>query len=326
MNAVVNFIPNKLPAHLRKAEVSEITKALAGGGAGGGKRVSIKGGVFRLIVDGKEVGKVDERHLDVVIVAAAPKVSRQYYATSFDEDTAPTAPDCWSPDGEAPDASSKAMQSDRCITCPMNAKGSGKGDSRACRFQQRVAVVLANDIEGDVLQLSLPATSLFGKEDGDNRPLQAYARWLAAQNIGVDALVTRMNFDTDVANPKLFFKPVRWLEEAEYATCQAQGKTDDAKKAITYTAGAIDSGQAVEKSIGAKPAHVKPKVEVEEEDEAPAPAPVAKKPPVKKAAPKVEVEEVEEVEPPKPTVREKAPAAPAAKSLADIVDEWDDEE
>ena len=323
MNAVVNFTPNKLPAHLRNAEVSEITKALAGGGAGGGKRVSIKGGVFRLIVDGKEVGKVDERHLDVVVVAAAPKVSRQYYATQFDEEAAPTAPDCWSPDGETPDASSKDRQSDRCITCPMNAKGSGKGDSRACRFQQRVAVVLANDMEGDVLQLQLPATSLFGKEDGDNRPLQAYARWLSAQGIGIDALVTQMRFDTDAANPKLFFKPVRWLEEAEYATCQAQGKTEDAKRAIAYTPGAIDSGAAVEKALGAKPAHVKADVE--------APAPAAKKPApaAKKPAPKVEVEEVEveevEVEAPKPAVRAK-PAAPAPKSLADIVDEWDDED
>jgi hypothetical protein len=41
---------------------------------------------------------------------------------------------------------------------------------------------LANDMEGDVLQLTLPAKSIFGKEEGDNRPLQAYARFLGRRH------------------------------------------------------------------------------------------------------------------------------------------------
>jgi len=65
----------------------------------------------------------------------------------------------------------------------MNVKGSGQGESKACRFSQRLAVVFANDIGGDVMQLQLAATSIFGKEEGDKRPLQAYARYLAAQNV-----------------------------------------------------------------------------------------------------------------------------------------------
>jgi hypothetical protein len=308
MNDLVKFTP-KLPAHLKKAELSDVAKALAGSG-GGGKRVSIKGGVFRLIVNGKEVGKVDDRHLDVVIVAAAPKVSRTYYESEFDDDATPVAPTCWSPDGEAPSADAQYPQSNRCLTCPKNAKGSGKGDSRACRFNQRVAVVLANDMEGDVLQLSLPATSLFGKEEGDDRPLQAYARWLAAQSISVDMLVTRMRFDTDAATPKLFFKPVRYLDEAEYATCQKQGKTHDAEQAITFT---------VAKQDGVANA---PK------DEDDTPEPEAAKPAPKKAKPAPKKQEADEEEDtaPAPAVREKAPPAPAKKSLADIVDEWDDED
>jgi hypothetical protein len=96
------------------------------------------------------------------------------------------------------------------------------GQSRACRYQQRLAVVLANNPEGDVLQVTLPATSIFGKEDGEKRPLQAYARYMAAQTppVNLDSIVTRMKFDTKAESPKLFFAPVRWLTDDEYETAQ----------------------------------------------------------------------------------------------------------
>jgi hypothetical protein len=322
MSSVIPFVPSKLPAHLRAAELSETAKALIGGGGGGGKRVSIKGGVFRLVVGGKEVTKIEDRHLDVVIVAAAPKVARTYYSSEFDDDAQPVAPTCWSPDGEKPSPDAKEKQASNCLQCPMNAKGSGKGDSKACRYSQRVAVVLANDIGGDVLQLSLPATSLFGKEDGDERPLQAYARWLAAQSISPDMLVTRMKFDTNAATPKLFFKPARWLDADEYATCQEQGASHDALQAITYTVAQQDNVK------GAEP---------DEPFEQPAPKPVAKpapkpapKPVAKKAAPAPEPEvveaEAEEVVEAAPAVREKSPPVKKAPSLADIVGDWDDED
>jgi len=51
-------------------------------------------------------------------------------------------------------------------------------------------------MEGDVLQLTLPAKSIFGKEEGDNRPLQAYARFLLAQTpnpVDPSEVVTRLN-------------------------------------------------------------------------------------------------------------------------------------
>ncbi len=49
---------NTLPAHLRNLELDATTKALMGGG-GTGKRISIRGGVFRMIVGGKEVYLVE---------------------------------------------------------------------------------------------------------------------------------------------------------------------------------------------------------------------------------------------------------------------------
>jgi len=54
MSNVAVFNPSQVPAFAKKrGELSAVAKALAGGGAGGGgKNISIKGGVFRLIAVG----------------------------------------------------------------------------------------------------------------------------------------------------------------------------------------------------------------------------------------------------------------------------------
>jgi len=300
MSEVALFNPSQLPAFVKnRKELSAVAKALAGGaGGGGGKKISIKGGVFRLNSDGKEVAAIEDRHLDVVIVNAAPKVQRQFYLKSYDG--AITAPDCSSDDGETPLENSPNKQSDACRTCPQNIAGSGQNNSRACRFQQRLAVVLANDIEGDVMQLPVPSKSIFGKDEGDNkRPLQAYARWLAAQSIDPSDVVTRMKFDTKSESPKLFFSAVRYLTDDEHEVAIRQGETEDAKNAITMTATKAEQAVA-----------------------APAPASIPGTKPKKVAAPVAQEDE-------EPVVRKeekKQTAVPKAKAaLADMVDDWDDE-
>jgi len=328
MSNVVAFNASQVPAFARNNELSDTARALTGGGgASAGKRISIKGGVFRLMSDGKEVTSIEDRHLDVIIIKAAAKVGRQFYAAAYDKDAAGAAPDCWSNDGEKPDASSKAKQSITCMACPQNQAGSGTGNSRACRYQQRLAVVLENDPSGSVMQMVLPATSVFGKEEGDKRPLQAFARYLAAQNppINPEQIVTRMKFDTKSESPKLHFAPTRWLTDDEYEIVKEQAQSADAMKAVVMTASATDGAKAAPLKLEGK----RPAV-VEEEDEAPAPAPAPKTRAKAKPAPAV-VEDDDEAEDtaPEPEVRKAAPkatAVPAGKSsLANIVADWDDE-
>ena len=284
------FNPAQLPAFAKTVEISELARSLSGGGSGNfGKRISVKGGVFRLMSGSDEVAAIEDRHLDVVIIQAAPKISRTYYAGSYEEG-ASKAPDCWSADGEKPDASAKEAQSSNCASCPQNAKGSGQGDSRACRFSQRLAVVLSNDVTGDVMQLTLSATSIFGKEEGDKRPLQAYARFLAAQSISPETVVTRLRFDTKAAVPKLFFQPMRWLSEDEYEIVKEKSESKEAKQAVTMS---------VSQSAGTKKA---------------APA---------LAAPKEEEESFDEPEKRKPTVKPSAVPKKKTGDLASVVDEWD---
>lgn len=326
MSNVALFNPGQVPAFARKAELSDMAKSLAGGGGGGGLRVSIKGGVFRLVNNGKEVTAIDDRHLDIVMVKAAPKVARVFYAKSYDSENT-SGPDCWSPDGDTPSNESTSKQASRCSECPKNIAGSGQGQSRACRYQQRLAVVLENDMSGGVMQLSLPATSIFGKAVEDNRPLQEYARWLVAQNINPEAVVTRMRFDTKSESPKLYFKAQRWLTDDEYETILEQAASDDALKAVTMTVAKMDN--VVSKPLelaGKPPAKVKPTPApvVEEEEEAPPPPPKAK--PAAKAKPAPAP--VAEDEPDEPVVRQEAPKKPAAPSkgtLASMVNDWDDE-
>ena len=321
MSNIALFSGGNVPAFARNNELSDTARALTGGGAGNSiKRISIKGGVFRLVLGGKEVASIEDRHLDVVIVKAAPKVSRVFYAAKYDGDKI-SVPDCWSNDGETPDASIKDPQASSCAKCSQNIAGSGQGNSRACRYQQRLAVVLANDMEGDVLQLTLPATSIFGKEEGDKRPLQAYARFLAAQNppVNPEQIVTRMKFDTKAESPKLYFAPVRWLTDDEYPGVVQQSESEDAKKAVVMTVAQADGVKAAPLAIpGAAP---KAATKVEEEDDEPAPAPKATK--KAKTAPVADADD-------EPEVRKesaKSTAVPEKKSkLADIVSDWDDEE
>jgi hypothetical protein len=314
MSNITIFSSANVPAFARNNELSDTARALTGGGVSNSvKRISIKGGVFRLVAGGKEVAAIDERHLNVIIVKAAPKVSRIFYASSYDADNI-AGPDCWSNDGERPDPAAAKKQSDTCLNCAKNQAGSGQGNSRACRYQQRLAVVLANNPEGDVMQLTLPATSVFGKEEGDKRPLQAYARYLAVQNppVNPEQIVTEMRFDTKAESPKLHFKPVRWLTDEEYEIIKAQGESDDAKRAVVMTVAQSDGVKAnTPKLVMAGKA---PVVEVEEDE-----APVAKK---AKAAPVADADD-------EPEIRKEAvkpSAVPAKKGkLADIVSDWDDE-
>jgi hypothetical protein len=175
--------------------------------------------------------------------------------------------------------------------------------------------VLENNPDGDVLQLTLPATSVFGKEEGDKRPLQAFARYLAVQSppINPEQIVTRMRFDTKAESPKLFFQPMRWLTDDEYAVVQRQATTADAQRAVVMTVAAADGIQK------AAPIALSGKPPAAEEDEAPA------KPKAKKA--KAEVVEDDGSEPEVRKESTKPSAVPEKKSkLADIVADWDDED
>ena len=283
-----------LPAYLKNAQ-DDATNALAGTGEGGlgARRISIKGGVFREFIGGKEYRVSEERSMNVVIIKAAPKVSRIFYAGTYTEGEA-VSPTCWSSDSQRPDEKVKAenKQAATCLNCPQNIKGSGQGDSRACRYQQRLAVVLDGEVDKEeVYQLVLPPTSVFGDGEKGKLPLQAYARHLKNHGTPITGVVTEMRFDTASPTPKLVFKPVRPVSEEEFEIIQTLKDSSEATAAITLTVAQTDGVKDKPKLGFAKPAQKAEEAEVVEEP--------------KKAAPK------------------KA-AVTAEPKLEDLVGEWDD--
>lgn len=256
---------NTLPAHLRNLELDATTKALMGGSGNAGKRISIRGGVFRMIVGGKEVAQNDDRAMNIVVVRSAEKVSRGFYAGAYTEGQN-AAPTCWSNDGTTPDKTVKNAQSTNCQSCQQNIKGSGQGDSRACRFNQRIAVALENDLGGDVYQLTLPGQSIFGTGENGKMPLQQYAKFLGGHSIPVTAVVTEMRFDTASATPKLTFRAVRPLSVDELANSKMQGESADALSAVTMTVAQVD-GNTLKSSPFAQPVDTPVETKVEAVDE-----------------------------------------------------------
>ncbi len=176
-------------------------------------------------------------------------------------------------DGIAPDASVESPQGPNCDNCPQNIKGSGNGDSRACRYEKRLAVVLADDIKGSVYQLLLPSKSYFGKGDIDKMPFEQYAKYVASQGYNINMIVTEMKFDSDSDNPKLTFKPIGFLSKEQWEVAKQQGATLDAKQAIVMTASQAD---AKPKAIAAPVASTVNKAEVKAEAEAEVPEPTKK--------------------------------------------------
>tara|TARA_R100000329_G_scaffold145249_2_gene130591 strand:- start:2378 stop:3283 length:906 start_codon:yes stop_codon:yes gene_type:complete len=225
-------------------QLQEVDDNLAGGSSGlKTHRISLRGGRFRELVNGEQVNVKNDGFLNVIVVNAA-KISRTYYAGQYDAEN-PSAPTCWSPDTDAPDAAVPAdqRQAKRCMDCKQNVKGSGQGESRACRFQQRIAVLLEGDLE-TVYQLQLPATSVFGEAKDGKMGMQAYAKHLRAHKTPSIAVVTQMYFDENSDTPKLFFKPVRPLEEAELEQAIKARDSEDAVRAITLTVAQTDGVQA----------------------------------------------------------------------------------
>lgn len=234
---ITMFSGNAVPAHIAARGLSKASLALAGVGTTS-KRISIEGGVFRMMVGGKEVAKNTDRSMNVAVVSTAPANSRIFYdpAVPYVRGQA-SAPTCSSTDGVKPNPGTKSPQAASCATCPQNIAGSGNGESRACRYQRRLAVVLEGDMSGDVYQIILPATSIFGRGQGTQRlPLEAYARMLHGNNTGVDTVITKMEFDTDSSTPKLLFSPVRFLEQNELDIVDRQADTPEAEQAIGLNA------------------------------------------------------------------------------------------
>ncbi len=237
--------------------LDEDTKAVAGNTAASSRRISIKGNVFRKVVNGKEVGAIEDRHMNVIFVKMAHHPSRTLYTGGYKEGEK-TSPTCWSNDSKTPDPEVKNPPASTCESCAFSVKGSGQGGTgTACRLSWRTAVVLPNDVKGDVMQLVLPATSVFGKEENGKWPFREYVKMLANHNISAGRVVTKMQFDTKSPVPRVLFSPVSGINADDLDVLTDQSKTQAAENAIKLTVYQQDEGKNASVEVAAP---VAPKV------------------------------------------------------------------
>lgn len=241
-------LSQETPDFLQKAGISELTKRLAGNG-GGVKRIVPKNGIFRKMAGGEEVGKI-KGALEVVIVDASPKVGRVYYKSQWSPDAEPTPPTCFSNDGQAPDDSVENPPSDRCDKCPNNIKGSGMGNSKACRFSRRLALMLLEDfgtaLEGQVYQMNLASKSLFGDSTvEDSYTFENYTKVCMNNGKSIDHIVSRIFFNEDNDNQSVLFMPVRWINSAEYNASAKILESGSTQRIVMMTPYQADTAKAL---------------------------------------------------------------------------------
>jgi len=283
-----------LPAHLQNVKLDDFTKAFSASG-GSTKRITLRGRVFRLVDGGKEIAKNTDPFMDVVVVNGSRTVQKTWYAGEYNPDET-SVPDCWSSDGERPDADVADPQSARCKECSQAIKGSAGAGRAACRYSMRLAVVLRNNVGGDIYQLILPQKSLFGQGDVDHMPFLQYAKYVAQSGYNLNMLATRLTFDTDSDFPKLVFSNAEFLDSDAYQEAVEQGESP-----IAINAGKLNFTKKAEPQL---PRMV-----------APAGSAAAKL-----AAPSAEVA------PPVKRAEKPKEAAPKPKAgLANMMDEWGDD-
>jgi len=204
------------------------------------KRISLRGGVFRKIVGGKEVSTADSAVMNIIIIKMAHNPSRVYYKDSYEEGKR-VSPVCWSNDSKKPDVEVRKPQAKSCHTCPNSVRGSGSGGvGTSCRLSWRVAIVLANDPEGDILELVLPSNSCFGKEEQSKWPFKTYIQMLADNNVSAGRIVTKMQFDPNSAKPRALFSPVEAAEDWVLEVVKDQAENQAAHNAIKLTVYQVD--------------------------------------------------------------------------------------
>lgn len=110
------------------------------------------------------------------------------------------------------------------------------------------------------MQLVLPATSAFGKEDNGKFPFRPYIQHLASHNVSAGRVITKMAFDTKAPTPKVLFSPVGAVPDEDLEAIARQAKSPAAEAAIKLNVYQMDENAA--------PATASTQPETVEEEEA----------------------------------------------------------
>lgn len=147
-----------------------------------------------------------------LVAIRANTQARTYYSAKFDNENSDGAvPDCFSNDGQTPDAHCREPQCKTCALCPhavWGTKDSENGKGTACSPVTRLAVT-DPDMRAEPMLLRVPPAS--------RKAFAAVVDVAKQRGVPYNALALKVSFDKESPTPKLEFKPIGFLAEDVYA-------------------------------------------------------------------------------------------------------------
>ena len=284
MSSELTPIDVTIPKHLanRINKPSAVTAAVSEGLPEGLSfpRLTTSGTRWKVIKAGAEKVLTDAASLDVIVVGAAPSISKVFYDGKYDPNAVDKQPDCASSNGIKPNVGVKNQQAPACAACPKNEWGSDTSDDgkmlKACRDVKILAVTFAQDPSNEVWQFRVSPAAL--------KNLSKYQKRLSLSGVPIECVVTRLSFDEEVTYPLVKFGFLEAVSESRMAQVDQLLGSTQVKEVTREIDGAV--APAVDSASTAEPDPAEP------EAEKPAPKKEKKRgrgrPPKKETAPKKE--------------------------------------
>jgi len=228
-----------LPAHIVNQELAKQANedAVSGVSTGFPPRIKMGGKQF-ILVDGNgaetpiPMGKLfkgpdDNLYLKTVVLRAKKDLQKRWYATKFDPKKEGVAPDCFSNDGQRPDATIPEPQCDTCAACANNAFGSGSNEDgsatagKSCTDNKMLAVFLPSQ---GIYELKITPASL--KNWG------MYVKALTSRGIPVGNVFTLIGFVNEATYPVMTFQYGGAVPETGVAKLAALATSPEAEDII----------------------------------------------------------------------------------------------
>ena len=223
-----SFDLSDVPKHIQQTELS---KSLATTQSIMIPRIVFNGkGSWEMKLGSESQKNIESKDLNVIIVGVAPQISRAFYEDAYTPGFA-KPPICWSTDSVTPNNAIANPQASTCIACPKNIKA--PSGSKPCRFFRRIAAVSPDDINGQIYQMQLPATTIFPKNDGTKMAFNGYVKYLSSKNTPIDRVITQMYFDEEVSYGKLFFAAIEFVSEENTKVLETLIDAPEIQEAIT---------------------------------------------------------------------------------------------
>lgn len=225
-NEVLNIdaFRGQAPAAAFRSTLNAMEESLADGIGQSYGVVHYKGKVWSLNYRGERKNFVrpddgtPSTYIDVIILRQARQKSKSFYQQYDQNQSEGQRPLCSSLDGVAPDPDSMQKQAPACALCPRNEWKTNpvtgrKG--RECSDYKRLAVLLLPTQTQAMFGTPLLEPVFLRVPAGSLNDLAIMGETMQKQGWHYASFITRVSFDPNEAHPKMIFRPLQALTDAE---------------------------------------------------------------------------------------------------------------